>query len=486
MSSLAEVILSREEYKKYHQLFYYESYPFQKAFHHAKDRQTYISGDYDPREGSMAIQRALVCANQIGKTHSAGMETAMHLTGIYPSWWDGIRFNKPVSWLVLGKTNDTTRDVCQKELFGDPKIPVMLGTGAIPKENIVKTTRKAGVPDAFMAVTVKHVSGGTSTVQFMANEQGPDAFMGRRYDGAWCDEEPSKDVWSQVLRCFFSMPHYTILTTFTPEEGMTELTDNFLNNLQKGQAVVRATWDDAPHMTEERKASFLAQLPQHERDMRSKGIPMMGSGLVFPIKEEEIVIEPVQIPRHWRRICGVDFGIDHPFAAAWLAYDPDADTVHLYDNYRITGSTPPVHASAIKMKGQWIPIAWPHDGLQRDKGSGVPLAEIYRDQEKLSFLKEKFSNPPSPGQKEGQGGNGVEVGIIEMWQRMETGRFKVHSSCQYFLEEFRQYHRKDGKIVPLKDDVISACRYAIMSLRWSITQPHVQHKKIEFRGARNW
>jgi len=484
---IADVIKQREQYKKFHKLYYYSPYGFQRAFHAARDGGTYEANDYIHTETTdvVAIQRALISANQVGKTFSAAMETSMHLTGEYPEWWDGIRFLSPVRWLVVGKTNDTTRDVCQKELFGDPKIPSELGSGAVPKHLIVDTKRKPGVPDAFMSATVKHKSGGISTVQFMASEQGPDAFMGRTYDGAWPDEEPHKDVWAQILRCFFSRKFYTIIMTFTPEMGMTQVVDGFLNNLQKGQAVVRATWDDAPHMTDEKKETFLSQLMPHERDMRSRGIPLMGSGLVFPISEDDIVIEPIQIPKYWRRICGIDFGIDHPFGAAWIAHDSENDVVHIYADYAQRGTTPPVHASAVKSHGEWIPIAWPHDGLAKDKGSGVPLADLYR-KENLHLLTEKFSNPPGPNQKEGQGGQGVEVGIIEMWQRMETGRLKVHSTCQNWLSEFRQYHRKDGQIVKLKDDCIAASRYAIMSLRFAHTQPVMRHNVVQLRGASNW
>jgi len=485
---IAAVIRERETFKKYNKLLYYQPYKFQKAFHHAKRGQVYVPGDYDLREGIIATDRAIISANQIGKSLSAAMEVAMHATGEYPDWWEGFRFNKPVNILVAGKTNDTTRDVCQKELLGNPKIEGDFGSGTIPLDRIIgKPIRKAGVPMAYQAISVRHKSGGTSTIQLMAYEQGPPAFMGRNdYQVAWEDEEPPEDVQSQIHRCFFASKKYTMLLTFTPEDGYTNVVESFLNDLQEDQAVVRATWEDAPHMTEEAKASFLAKLPPYERDMRSKGIPMMGSGLVFPIKEDDFVIDPVQIPPYWRRICGVDFGIDHPFAAAWLAMDPDSDTIHLYSDYRVTGQTPPVHASAIRNKGDWIPIAWPHDGLARDKGSGVPLADIYRKQEKLNFLKEKFSNPPGPGQVEGQGGNGVEVGLLEMWQRMETGRFKVHSTCQSFLDEFRQYHRKDGKIVAVKDDVISAARYAVQSLRFAHTQPMRVVRKAGYRGASNW
>ncbi len=486
--SLAEILVERQETIKFNQLYYWKPYDFQKAFYHARGGETYESGQYALRAGKMAVDRAIISANQVGKTRCAAMEVAMHMTGEYPDWWEGVRFNCAVNVLVAGKTNDTTRDVCQKELLGNPKVPDALGTGTIPLRCLIgQPTRKAGVPLAFQAFSVRHSSGATSTAQLMAYEQGAKAFMGRNdYCVAWEDEEADPEVQSQIYRCFFAAKKYTIMMTFTPEEGMTDTVDRFLNHMQADQAVVRATWDDAPHMTVEAKESFLKKLPPHERDMRSKGIPLMGSGMVFPISEDDIIIEPIEIPRHWRRICGIDFGINHPFAAIWLAYDSESDVVYLIDEYLQTGTVPPVHASAIRMRSTWIPIIWPHDGLVRDKASGVPLADIYRKQEGLPLRIDRFTNPPAPGQEEGQGGFGVEVGIMEMWQRMETGRFRVFSTCQRWLGEFRQYHRKDGKIVALKDDAIDASRLAIMSLRHSNTEPVLKVRTNHRSGAKNW
>ena len=45
---------------------------------------------------------------------------------------------------------------------------------------------------------------------------------------------------------------------------------------------------------------------------------------------------------------------------------------------------------------------------------------------------------------------------------MQTGRFKVFAHLDDWFEEFRLYHRKDGKVVKLRDDLMSATRYALM------------------------
>lgn len=447
---------SLEKYKREHRLEYYEPYPFQKAFHHAKKGEVYPSGDYDLRGGDISEERALICGNQIGKTHSAAMEVVFHATGLYPDWWEGIRFDKHISIGVGGKRNESVRDVCQNELCGDPFEETAFGTGAIPKHLMGKPTRKAGVPNALSALMVKHKDGMYSKIRFMAFEQGPDAFMGIRFDYAWLDEEPPADILSQIKRSMLSKKKKSIGSTFTPEEGITNVVDEYLNHMKPHQAVVRASWDDAAHMTDEKREEHLSQFPLHEREMRMKGIPFMGSGLIFPVNDEDISVDPFNIPAHWPRICGIDFGYDHPFAAVWIAWDRETDTYYVYDCFRVAGKVPPIHSSAVKQRGLWIPVAWPHDGLQHDKGSGIPLADQYR-KEGLRLLPEKFSNPPSPGQKEGQGGNGVEVGLFAILTKMETGTFKVFSTLGEWFEEKNMYHRKEGKIDKVRDDIMSAC-----------------------------
>lgn len=222
------------------------------------------------------------------------------------------------------------------------------------------------------------------------------------------------------------------------------------------------TIDDAEHYTAQQRQEIIDSYPAHEREARTKGIPSMGSGRVFPITEESIVIDPIPIPSHWALINGLDFGWDHPFAAINCAWDRDADCFYVCKEYAERESTPVIHAASIKPWGDWIPCAWPHDGLQHDKGSGEALAAQYRAQGlKLTKDKATFAD----------GGNGVEAGVMEMLDRMQTGRWKVFRTCGGWLSEFRLYHRVDGQIVKLKDDRLSASRYAMMMRREAMTKP---------------
>lgn len=228
------------------------------------------------------------------------------------------------------------------------------------------------------------------------------------------------------------------------------------------RAVVQMTIDDAEHYTPEQRAEIIASYPAHEREARTKGIPILGSGRVFPVAEEVYTCPPVQIPPHWPQINGLDFGWDHPFAAVNLAWDRDADVVYVCKEYAARESTPVVQSAAIKPWGAWIPCAWPADGMQHEKRSGESLAPAYTEQG-LNML-------PEHATFEG-GGVSVEAGILEIIDRMQTGRWKVFDTCTGWIGEARLYHRDKGVIVKLKDDRISASRYGLMMLREAIVRP---------------
>lgn len=479
LEEAAKILSVLDQYRNTHRLEYYRPYDYQKKFHNAIGHKT----------DKPARQRALMAANQVGKTTCGAYEVAFHLTGKYPRWWEGTKFTQANEWLVASTTNETTRDRCQKDLFGEPTDDKSLGTGAVPLDCIGDRIRKPGVPNAFDAVLVKNVSGGMSKVVFRAYEQGPKKFMGSRLTGGyWADEEPPGDVNSQLIRGLFATNGVGLLT-FTPEEGITEVVAQFLDNIQEGQAMIRATWDDAPHMTPERRNIALAGIPVHEREMRSKGEPLVGSGLIFPVSQEMITCEPFEIPLHYARINGLDFGWDHPFACANIAVDRESDTVYVYDGYRESRALPLLHAEAIKKHGDWIPCSWPHDGMKQDPRSGVVIADIYRDHG-VNMWPVPFTNPPPIGTEEGKGGNGVEAGIFHMLELMETNRFKVFKNVPYWFEEASRYHRRivNGKsqIVAFGDDFISAVRYAVMFRRHAQTRVVRARKHHMPRGITNW
>lgn len=455
---LLELLRRRERVFVENRLPHYRPYPKQKKFH--------ALGGLIGADGMFAVrERLLIAANQVGKTWSAGFEVAMHLTGLYPDWWPGRRFkHAPVCW-VAGDTSETTRDNPQRILMGPTDD---WGTGSIPKHLIIRITRATGITDAIDTVFVKHVSGGTARAKFKAYEQGRKKWQGETLDFVWCDEEPPADIYSEALVRIQAKKGF-ILITFTPLQGMSDVVQKFIRHKVPGTAFVNMTIEDAEHYTPEERAKIVAGYPEHEREARAKGIPMMGSGRIFPVPEAMLKEGIFQIPAYWTRIVGMDFGWDHPTAAAWIAYNRDQDVAHIYDCYRVKETTPILHAAAVKTRGAWIPVAWPADA-NNDVSAGPAVAKQYRDLG-LNMLSRHATHPPQPGKEEGTGGNSVEAGLMMMLDRMLTGRLKVASHLEDWWEEFRLYHRKDGLVVKDVDDLMSASRYGLMMLRHSEIEP---------------
>lgn len=175
-------------------------------------------------------ERAFMAANRVGKTWGAGgYETALHLTGRYPDWWEGRRFSGPVDWWAAGDTGETTRDIIQFCLLG----PIdEIGTGLIPGKDIVgEPSRRRGVADAIDTVAVRHVSGGFSVLGFKSYDQGRKKFQGTAKHGVWLDEECPQDVYTECLLRLMTTDGL-IMLTFTPLSGVSEVVLQFMDETQ--------------------------------------------------------------------------------------------------------------------------------------------------------------------------------------------------------------------------------------------------------------
>lgn len=430
----------------------YHPYQWQKDFHDA---------------GKDHAERMLMAANRVGKTQSAACEVVYHLTGNYPEWWEGKRFEKPVLAWTGSPTNETSRDILQAELLGG--LGEELGSGWIPKRLLhgTPTTRQAGVKNVVDMFRVRHSSGGISTCYLKTYEQGWQKWQGTSPHVVWLDEEPDDYKIFSESQTRILTSGGIVLVTFTPLLGMTELVDHFMTG-GDGIYLKTATWDDAPHLDEESKNRLRSSYRAHERDARTKGIPMMGEGAVFPVSDDEIRIDPIKIPGHWARIKGCDFGIDHPAAGCEIAWDRDLDIFYLIDCYRKKGETAAYHAAWFNKSNKFIPVSWPHDGMNREKSGGKTLAQHYRDHG-VNMLSKSARYPRAPGEEGERGGSQpVEPIVDEVLEMMANGRFKVFSTLSDFFEEKRSYHRKDGKIVANRDDIMKAVFYALMMRRYAV------------------
>lgn len=168
-----------------------------------------------------------MAANQVGKTYSGAAEAAIHLTGQYPDWWTGRRFDHPVRMWAGSKTSEVTRDGVQRLLVGEPKDESMWGTGLIPFAAIEDYSRRMGIADALDGVIVKHATGGNSTLGFKSYDQGRQKWQSETLDVVWFDEEPPMDIYMEGLTRTNATEGIAFIT-FTPLLGMSDVVAMFL------------------------------------------------------------------------------------------------------------------------------------------------------------------------------------------------------------------------------------------------------------------
>ena len=414
--------------------------------------------------GKTSAERCIMAANRVGKSEGIGaFETVLHATGRYPDWWEGYRFKRAISTWAAGTTSTTARDIVQFKLLGPPED---IGTGLIPKKYIVKTTPKAGgVPNAVDTILVKSIFGGFSRIKIKSYAEGRKSFEGTEQDLIWLDEECPLSIYTECVTRTMTT-NGLIMLTFTPLEGLTETVMQFLpggaikENLTGSKSLIMATWDDAPHLTKKQKDKLFAALPPHQRDARSKGIPQLGSGAIFPIQESEISVSDFAIPDHWLRCYALDVGWKKT-ACLWGATDPTSKITFLHSEYYKGQAEPFVHAEAIKARGIWIPGVIDSAAHGRSQGDGKQLYETYY----------------KCGLDIANADKSVEAGLYNVWQMLSLGKLKVFKSLVNWFAEFRLYRRdENGKIVKKDDHLMDDTRYLVMSgLDRAIAKPHWEY-----------
>lgn len=441
-----------------------EIYRFRRMFNLLYDWQTNFIKD------TATYSAVCLCAaNRIGKTFTGTYIDAIHLMGDYPDDWEGHKFTKaPLVW-CLGFSGEKTRDLLQSEIFGRLKEGVWTG-GLIPSELIVDHRSMNGTPGAFREIRVKHSSGDIAVCQFWSYSQGQHALMGDSVDWYHIDEEPKdQTIYPQVLTRTATGGNIVDgkpeggrgILTFTPENGRTELVVKFMDDPSKAQKFIQKGWNDAPHLSEGVKEKLLESFPVHQRDMRSKGVPMLGHGRIYDFSEDFITCEPFEIPKHFRVIDGMDFGWDHPQSRIRLAFNPDTEEHYITHAWKESKCTPDVAWGATKSWALNCPTSWPHDGLNSEKSSGEQQKKAYENAG-FNLTGERATWP--------DGGNGVEAGIFEIRDLMSKGKFKIFNGLRAVLDEVLQYHRDDkGKVVKSRDDALDAVRYAYMMKRYAVS-----------------
>lgn len=398
--------------------------------------------------GAVVPTRAFVAANRVGKSEGAGgYEMTCHLTGVYPEWWKGRRFAHPVDCWAAGDTKETVRDIIQLKMLGPEG---QQGTGMIPGDLIVHVAKRPNGNGALDYVLVKHALGGTSRLGFKSYDQGREAFQGTEKHVIWLDEESNEGVRSEcVIRLMTT--NGLLMETFTPLRGLTPIVMTYLGDdaavpegrvsVGEERAMVMAGWDDVPHLDAAQKKRMLAEAEPHLRDARSKGVPSIGMGAIYPVLETEIVVDDFAIPKHWPKAYGMDVGWNRT-AAVWGAIDREADIVYLFSEHYQGAQEPSSHVAGINARGRWMTGAIDPASRGRSQIDGQQLMVIYR----------------ALGLNLIEADNSRESGLYEVHQRLATGRLKVFRSLKNWLREYRIYRRDDkGNVVKKDDHLMDAC-----------------------------
>lgn len=403
------------------------------------------------RLGSTCSIRGFVAGNRIGKTlGSGGYETVLHLTGRYPAWWEGRRFDRPINAWCAGDTKETTRDIIQQKLMGSE---ASIGEGLIPGDLIGKIRYRTNGNGAIDTVMVKHVTGGWSELGFKSYEQGRISFQGTERDLIWLDEEADEGIRSECIMRLMTT-NGLLIETFTPLKGLTPIVMKYMPDgynderivVNGDRALIMAGWDDVPHLGEAEKQKMLAECEPHLIDARTKGIPHIGSGAIYPVPETDVFVDDIPIPEHWPKAYALDVGWNKT-ASLFMAHDKDSDVVYVYSEYGRGQAEPSIHASAINARKVRPGVIDPA-ARGRSQHDGSSLMEIYR----------------SLGLSLSPADNSVEAGIYEVWQRLSSGRIKIFKSCIQTRQEYRMYRRDDrGRVVKENDHFMDCLRYLVMS-----------------------
>jgi hypothetical protein len=201
-------------------------------------------------------------------------------------------------------------------------------------------------------------------------------------------------------------------------------------------------------LSTEEKEELWKSIPEWQREARSKGIPTLGSGRVYPFDEARIKCEVFTPPKHWPRVFGLDSDAGAGWTAiVWGAWDRDNHTVYITADYKSNSREKSVHIDRLRSQGLWIPGVGDAAGLLVTAHDSMQVIELYRQAGVDIDLPDKS----------------VEAGVQACYDLFAANQLRIFESCTETLAEMRQYHRKDGKIVKVNDHLCDSFRYLIHS-----------------------
>jgi phage terminase large subunit-like protein len=396
---------------------------------------------------SLAKGRAIFGGNRSGKTEAGAAEFALWITGSQ-RYRPRKRVKAGTGWICTEST-EIQREIVQ------PKILKWL-----PKSKIKKITYiQRGIIDFIELIDGWHIN-------FKNYEQGADKYQGKDVDIAWCDEEPPKDIWTEIQMRLIDRGGVTLLT-MTPVNGMTwvyqEIWEkNKTNNIE----CFLMDMDSNPYLPQEEKDRVLAGLTDQEKQIRKEGKFIALHGLIYPqFSESKHVIPSFDIPTDWRRVVSVDPHLAKPTSVLWGAMaQSDYGRVSkgdwvIYRELRTKGIIPDVVANIMVYNGRdriFARIGDPSLNM-KDNITGVNPFDEFAEQGFPLIAANKA----------------VESGIYEIRKLLDqtpVGLW-VFDNCIGLIKELRHYSfselntdaRKSysEKILKREDDFCDCLRYLV-------------------------
>jgi phage terminase large subunit-like protein len=464
-----ELTLAIVEDMKYNQLRYFRPFQHQLDFFATGNNQ----------------RRGILAANRIGKTVSTCFETAYHLTGRYPSWWNGKTFKKPVTAFVAGEGWEQVARVLQDELLGtkDVKIKEQLGTGAIPRECIKFDTMRSDGANV-IGVEIKHTSGGYSYLLFGNYTQEVRNLQGFKLDFVVFDEQPPDPIFSELVTRT-ATTQGQVLCSFTPLKGLNGLVSKFWYN-EEGYEHIRVSWDDVPEydpwgepflLNVTRRQLERDYLP-HEREARIAGVPVMGQGAVFQIRNFSMYKTGdfnFKEMNDIERVIALDLGLVNDKTVISLIYwNPKEQEAWLHTQIVVKGQEEanPLNYIQHLLRPEVFgcPIVLPADANTQGRYtmSSLSIRQLF-DEYGLNVVPQAIMNPPN---SEGKITNNKSFGINVMRQMMEIGTFHINDNCVEFMREVKNYFVDEKGRFSDPDDCIDSARYALLGCLNSYSEPY--------------
>ena len=429
-------------------------------------------------------RRGILAANRIGKTVSTCYETAMHLTGLYPDWWQGRRYSGPITAMVAGEGWAQVALVLQKELLGTPdvKITESLGTGAIPRHTIVMETMRNDGANS-IGVEIRHVTGGKSYLLFANYTQEVRQLQGFKLNLAVFDEQPPDDFFSEIVTRT-ATTQGQVLCSFTPLKGLNGLVSKFWNR-EEGYDFIRVAWDDVPEYDPWGEPFLLMSTRQqlerdylpHEREARIAGRPIMGQGAVFQLRSWPTYqtgdFNFRDMP-NIHRVISLDLGLVNDKTVISLMYWlPEEQQAWLHTQIVVRGTeeaNPMNYINhLVRPEVFGCPIVLPADANTpgRYTMSSTSIRQLF-EQYELNVHPEAIMNPPD---LQGRVTNRKSYGVNRMRQMLELGTLKVNENCQEFLREAQNYYVDEKGRFSDPDDCIDSARYGLLACLQDIAEP---------------